>query len=137
MSHTSPPLPWKKGQQEHYATVVVEVEVCRVNDTGHVFSTHHVQGQEYQEILMTWPSGGQEQVAFALLTEACRREAVLDFLVQMSNDPDWLKNLQDLPEEEREEKFKAMGESLTKMVQNITDGIAESCVREAYDAMVR
>lgn len=128
----SPPLPWYKGSHKDHSVAVVEVEVCRVHHTGHVFSTHHLQDQVDNSVVMAWPGGGQEQVAFALLTEAVRREAILEFLVQMSHDPEWLPTLQAMSDEERDTKFKELGVSLTKVVQNIVDGIAENCVREAY-----
>lgn len=134
---TPPPFPWQKGSHDDHAVAVVEVEVCRVHHTGHVLSTHHLQDQVDNSIVMDWPSGGQEQVGFALLTEATRREAILEFLVQMSDDPEWLPRMQEMTDEERDAKFKELGESLTKVVQNIVDGIAESCVRETYERFTR
>ena len=92
-SQPQPPArPWKKGDQTDYSALIIEVEVCR-DKQGMVFSSHRLQGVEDRQVAMSWPTGGLEQVCFALLVEAVRREALLGIITVMSGEPEVLQRL--------------------------------------------
>lgn len=66
--------------------VVIEVRIRR-DEYGRITSTHSPQSTEDLAKLQSWSSGGLEQIAFGLLTEAVKREALLDILIQTTKEP--------------------------------------------------
>jgi hypothetical protein len=104
-----PALPWTKGDHGSYSMVKVEVEVCR-DEFGRVYTLHRLQDETDRETVMKWPSGGQEQIAFALLLEAVRREAVLGVLLELTKDKEFLSQLDGLPNK---------GEVLTGLAERV------------------
>ena len=131
-----PPGPWSKGDQGMYSMAVVEVEVCR-DAFGRVFSNHHPQEDADKDLVLTWPSGGQEQIAFALLAEASRREALLVMLVQMTKDKAFLSKMLALPEAEREKRMQDMAKALRMQMNRTVARIAEDVIREAFHNVTR
>jgi len=133
----NPPYPWKKGQNRNvtaqregrmvpvpdHDVAIIELEICR-DLLGPVYSSHKPQGQEDQDMLMSWPGSGQEHLAFALLTEALRREAVLGFLLNLSADKEYLSNIQAMSEEDRRQALTSLGngvlQSMVKSLQEMT-----------------
>lgn len=125
-----PPKPWVKGRQDQYSAFVIEVMICQ-NKVNQVFSTHALQNQEDAETAADLPSHGLEQAAFGLLTEAARREVLLQALIKVSQDSDCVQRyLLGTPEEQ--EKFEAelgansekvIHDTLRKMLPQITKEI--------------
>jgi hypothetical protein len=123
-----PPRPWKKGDQGAYSMVVLELEVCK-DEFGRVFTGHHPQDESDEKLLSTWPAGGQEMVAFALLTEAVRREALFGLLIEMSKNKDTLDKVKD--PEERAKIVQALTERLQVQTERTVKRLAEAAVNEA------
>lgn len=96
-----PDQPWDKGHHEAYTCLTIEVKVCQ-DANGRVWSIHDFQSPEDMKLAGMLQQGGVKQVAFALLTEAIRREAFLDVLAAMSENPEYVvKWLQGTPEEKQ------------------------------------
>lgn len=73
--------------------IVIEVRIRR-DDFGRVSSIHDLRGEEDRKTALSWPSGGLNEVAFALLAEAVKREAIVDVGLQATHDPDFLRKWQ-------------------------------------------
>lgn len=76
-----------------------------------------------------------EQTAFALLTEAARREAVLEILLLASNKPDLFKRLQEAEGEERESLITDLTRRLEFQLQETITKLSEGAVEEALLAI--
>jgi hypothetical protein len=110
---------------------VVEVRVYR-DEHGRVFSRHQLQDDADHGVAMSWPGGGQGSIAFGLLLEAIRREAILEMLLQMTHDPEAVERLQDLPEDKRDEAFEQMAKVLRMQMNKTIAKVARGAVEEAY-----
>ena len=128
----APDYPWKKGQNPDYSVAVLEVEVC-LDDLKHIYSSHRPQGDEDRELLLTWPGGGQEHVAFALLAEATKREAIFSMLLNMSNKPGFLGRLAEMPEAERDKAFEDISMVVMHTMGRHVQRIAKAAVEAAYE----
>lgn len=127
-----PTYPWKKGKQPGYEMAVVEVEIC-LDDLKQVYSSHRPADYEDQEMLMSWPSGGQEHVAFALLSEATKREAIFSLLLNISNKPGFLEFLAGLSEEERDKAFEDISTVVMHTMGQHVQRLAKDAVIAAYE----
>lgn len=130
-----PPYPWIKGKHPDHEVVIVEVEVCK-DEHGRVFSAHKLQAEEDESLSMEWPTGGQQQVAHALLVEALRREAVVGLLLRLSKDPEYLTKLSGMSEEERGQEVTGMAGAMLRVVGQSAHSMAESIVKEALASML-
>lgn len=110
---------------------VVEVQVC-YDDLKQVYSQHEPQSEGDRELLMSWPGGGQEHVAFALLSEAAKREALFSMLLNMSNKPDFIARLEGMTDEEREAAFEELSVAVMATMGETVQRIAKNCVKAAY-----
>lgn len=125
-----PKGPWIKGQQAEYAAFVIEVTICQ-NNVKQVFSTHALQDDSDAEIAQSLPSKGMEQAAFGLLTEAIRREVLLQALLKVTQDPKAISRhvLGTIGEKEEIEKeisdgtVQVMQDSIEKMIPQVTKEI--------------
>ena len=131
-----PRYPWKKGTHEDYECLVIEVEICR-DAIKQVYSSHRPQTQADQDLAMTWPGGGQEHIAFALLTEAARREAILALLMNMTHHQGFLAQLQGMEPEHLDAKLAEITESVLSLMGKLAQEIMPEVVRGAYESMVR
>ena len=129
---SAPDYPWKKGQTPVYSMVVLEVEVC-LDSLKHVYSSHRPQAEADQELLMMWPGGGQEHVAFALLAEATKREAIFSMLLNMSNKPGFIEHLESLSEEERDKAFGEIAMVVLDTMGKNAQQIAKAAVAAAFE----
>lgn len=125
-----PPPPWEKGTHEDYSSLVIEIAVCR-DARGRVFSRHALQDALDHETAMKWPGGGQGEVAFALLVEAVRREALLGLLVALTDDPDFATKIDALDPEEREAKMGELVVNLRSQMDNVVARLARGALEEA------
>ncbi len=80
---------------------------------------------------MSWPGGGQEAVAFALLVEAARREAMLGLLIEMSKDRSFVVSATESTDARRQ-AIRDLAEVLKIQISRTVDRIAESVVEEAF-----
>lgn len=135
MSSVPPPAEWVKGQHPDHDVVCVEV-LLRRDAHGRVYTEHHLQDAGDHEIVMRWPSGGLEQVAFALLAEAVRREAVLDLALQISQEPTFLDRWAAATEDERAESVGRMTDALRATVQQTVARVARAAILDALGQFV-
>ena len=133
MSTPPPPIPWTKGQHETYSAVSILVDIC-LDSSGQVFSTHRLHEALDRETVMTWAGGGQEQVAFGLLVEAARREAVLGLLLLASKDRELLTKLRSGSEEQRHAILTELSTGLRAQMDKTVGMIADAVVKEALQA---
>lgn len=123
-----PAQPWLRGKHDTHSMAVISIEICR-DEFGRVFSAHSPQEASDQETLMSWPGGGQQEMAFAMFTEAVRREALLSVLVLMSNRPNYQKQVQEATEKElevmRSEVRGVLHHQMTRMLNQLVDGAVE------------
>ena len=126
-----PPRPWERGEQDGYSALHVVVEVCR-DEHGRVYSAHRLGDELDEQTAMSWPGGGLNEAAFALLTEAVRREALVEFLVRMTHDPELIKRLCAMPEAEREDELRRSAKALHRQLRRTMAGLSEAAVREAF-----
>lgn len=130
MSSVPPPAEWEKGQHPDHDVVCVEV-LLRRDAHGRVYTEHHLQDAVDHEVVLRWPSGGLEQVAFALLVEAVRREAVLDLALQISQEPSFLRNLAAATDDERAAAIGRMADALRATVQQTVARVARAAILDA------
>lgn len=130
-----PARPWEKGIHEDYSALVLELEVCR-DGHGRVFSNHHLQDEKDQQVAMSWPSCGMEQVAFALLLEAVRRESLLCVLALMSQDPEALNRLMQMSETERAVWIQEMAAKVQQQIASVSERLVENAVQNTVTGMV-
>jgi len=127
-----PPLPWTRGRHGTHEVASIEVQVCR-DEFGRVFSCHNPVDKSDQELMADWPGHGLEQVALALLTEALRREALLQMIIRMSQDKDFVAKLNAMSPEDRQKELDGMRARLTTQVRRTTDRLAKDVVNEAFN----
>jgi hypothetical protein len=112
-------------KQQVHVTVVVD----RDDQTGAVMSSHYLASKTHEEEVLRWPSGGMEQIGFALLVEAVRREAMLDVILCLSREQGLLQRYQGDPQSVVQEIKPGMIEAL----HNLIDRLAEGALKEALD----
>jgi len=78
-----------------------------------------------------------EQTAFAFLTEALRREAILQALVFASGNPDLLKKLQDAEGGEREKLVVDLRKRLEFQLREVIARMSREAVEEALHTISR
>lgn len=123
-----PPPPWTKGSPE-YSMVSLILDVVQ-DPSGRVFSAHRLESPQDHETILQWSGGGLEQVAYALLVEAARREAVLGLLLMLSKEPQLLTALQASPER-HQAVVETMAQALRSQFDKTLTRIAESVSKEA------
>jgi len=84
-----PPFPWKTGTSESYTAFTVAVDVCQ-DQRKRVWSDQRFPTAEDAAAAQTLDGDAIQQIAYALLTEALRRELYLDAMVELSNNPDFI-----------------------------------------------
>lgn len=93
MSDRKPPsLPWNKASKD-YDTFDIKVSICEQDREGcrEVFSQHNFATPEDQVVARKLKSLGEEQISYALLVEALRREVYVQMLVELGkNSPEFL-----------------------------------------------
>ena len=133
-----PPAPWKTGRTEPtkdqagYEALAIEVHVA-MDDLKQIHSYHNLVTPEDQAVAMSWPGGGQEHIAYALLTEATRREAILAVLVNMTNDTEFLARVDAMAPEERDDLYNEFALKICLQMGKVAQKIARDCVIQAFD----
>jgi len=92
---------------------------------------HTLQDAQDQNTAMSWPTGGQEQVAFALLTETLRREALFGVLVRMTKDKTLPDRFVQMSPEMQQALLSEMGQQLRDQLSAVAEKMAEAAVEEA------
>lgn len=131
----APPYPWKKGKHESYSCFVIEVEVA-VDQFGHMWSNHKLQSQDDHDLTREMPSGGMEYVAHSLLCEMVKREAILEVLMRLGNDPEFKGRILDSAPEAQDRLLSDVTAAMLEVIQKATGQIGPEAARAALD-MVR
>ena len=127
-----PPETWVEGKHEDHDVLVLEVLVRRDHATGHVHSIHRV-GSDGVDLVSSWPTGGLEQVAFALLAEAVRREAILDMIIKATHDPEFLSGYKSATPEAQKVILNDLSTALRGTMAQTISRISEAALREALE----
>lgn len=106
--------------------IVVEVHVHR-DEHGRVHSNRRLRGESDQQVALSWPSGGMEQVAFALLVEAMRQEALLQILIKESQEPGFIARLT-ASKAEVDAEVALLRKALENQMATLVPRLAESAV---------
>lgn len=130
----APPYPWEKGQHSDYQAFVVEVEIA-VDQYGVPWSNHKLQDQRDHEITSTMKSGGMEHVAHALINEAVKREALLEVLIRMSNDPEFQGRIQDEASEAQSDLEQEVAGAIVEVFRRAAHELAPEAARAALNVV--
>ena len=132
------PDKWVKGQHESedHDVIVLEVVVLRERSTGRVYSTHRAQAESDEQVALSWPSGGLEQAAYALLAEAIRREAVLDVILEASRDPGLKARYQEASPEGRKAVASRLSSLLRESMSRTTARLSEAALQGALEQIL-
>lgn len=115
-------------------TVILEVHIQREH-SGAVYSKHVPRDASDLDVLRTWPTEGIPEVAFALLTEAVRREAVLDAILWVGSHPE---NRQRWREGDQQEAILAdLSPRLCEVIRQTTCRLSATALREALDQVTK
>lgn len=111
-----PPFPWISGVTDKYRCFSLLVEILQTNE-GFVFSNHKPATDKDEQTATTFPNGGLEQIAFALLMEAVRRETFILAMVNMTKDKEYLTKYSEMGEEERMEVETELAENVKEVLK--------------------
>lgn len=115
--------------------ITILVRISR-DSAGGVGSGHDFASDLDRKTAMGWPSGGLEQVVFGLLSEAIRREAFLDLIIQMTERPEYQDALRGMGPEERAVEVLRLAGLLCAQVARFTEAVASDAVKEAIGAVL-
>lgn len=138
MSDRKPPkMPWSKDSED-YSTFDIRVSICEKLRKGcrEVFSSHDFLSTEDMEVARSLLSLGEEQISFALLVEALRREMYVQCIVEIGqNSSEFLAEYADGDEEKRQEIAEAWGENLYLAVCTNVSKMAVSTAQEVLESL--
>lgn len=126
-------MSWTKGRQEDGSETIFLTVAVRQDVHGRIVSAHFPETETDEATLQTWRGGGLEQVAFALLTEAVRREALLDVILKASVDPGITRCWASSSEEERAAILQGLVKGAQESMGFAIDRLIESAMRSALD----
>lgn len=126
---TPPPTPWTKGSHEAYSAFSLTVDVCQ-DEFDRVWSSHCYETPEDEAVALQLKSGGAPQVAYALLTEAMRREAFVLTLVRMSKDPDFIQTYKTASDEVKRGMEADLGIAARQIMANTMSKMVAGVGRE-------
>lgn len=129
-----PDIPWETQHKENVSVfkIVVNVLEDRSSSVRHIYSYHDFSSPEDEKIARDLQSFGEEQSAFALLTETLRREASLELLVKLSNDEDYLQKYVDASEEEALNMHQELVHALLNTITSTSSKMASDIVKEVF-----
>jgi hypothetical protein len=78
-----------------------------------------------------------EQATFALLTEALRKEALLDIIIDASKDPLWLTRFKQATPDERKAAITRLAGILRETVGKSVARLSEAALQEALEQVLR
>jgi len=112
------PAPWPKGIHADYSAFVLEIHVRR-DKSGDLHSARQLQDEcDERTTEHMGSTGGMEEGALALLTEALRAEAMLQLLVKISNDAEF------------KEKVASEDVDMLDLIENLSKDTLEQVRRE-------
>lgn len=132
------PMQWTKGKHDDYSAFVLEVHV-RKDKAGGLRTRRSLQDDVDHAVVESYgASGGLEEGAMALLTEAARAEAMLQLLVKLSNDAEFKEKIagDSAPDDELIEKLsKDTLEQLRRGLETVVPSLAQETVQLVRDGL--
>lgn len=123
-----PPTPWVRGKQAGYTALDLVIHLCQ-DATGRVWSEHDFREALDEATSKTLKGFGNQQIAYALLVEAARREAFVDAMLTVQNNPDYLERYKAGDEALRDEMEAFIGdratEVMTRTLRKMAPGIGK------------
>lgn len=133
MADRPPTPPWKKGVNQAYTCFSIDTEVC-VDKDGQVWSSHSLE-REDEEISRTLQNYGEPQIAFALLTEALRREVFNDALLELSKDRKFIETYKTADAETRKQIEKNLANAALNIIVRSSRHMLLNITREILAMM--
>ena len=130
-----PPQPWVKGIQPEYRCFHATIEVCQDNENN-VYSSHYLTEDDDALICDSLPSKGLEQLAFGLITESLRREALIEMLIRLSSDETYIERYIGAEGEAKNKTKMEFSVDMGKMLEKIMFNMIPSITEEIFDMMV-
>ena len=130
-----PPQPWVKGVQPEYRCFQATIEICQDNEQN-VYSSHHLTDDNDALVCDSLPSKGLEQLAFGLITESLRREALIEMLVRMSSDDAYIEKYVGMSDEDKQKTKMEFAVEMNKMMEKIMFNLVPSVTEEVFHMMV-
>lgn len=125
-----PATPWIRGKGPDHDVIEVRVLVSR-SRMDCTWSMHDLLDDSDRDTALTWPTGGQRQVADALLVEAARRSALLELLRAMSKDKDLVTRLKTLTKDEQHARVAELSGEVVREMQRHLEDVVEAAMWEA------
>ena len=134
-SSTPPPKPWHRGAEYNYTEITVRVVETQ---DGWVFSEHDFASREDAESASKMQNGGGvKQLAYALTTEALRRETFLCFLVELSARPEALQRYMEGDDECREAFLRNLSNAALATIMGVSRKALPSIAREVLHMVLQ
>jgi hypothetical protein len=133
-----PPPPWVKGKGEDYAAFVIEVHICETyprQPVRMVYSHHDFQSDLDQETARGLISAGEEQIAYALLLNAVRREGFIEALIQFQQDNECIDRYAAADADERRDLEMELAAKMVTMLSRSIRKMAPEVARETLVMM--
>lgn len=130
----SPDKPWVPGKHPTYSALRLRVNLCQ-DQHGNVWSDHDFETPADAVVAGSLPQGGVTQIAHALLTEAVRREAFLCALVELTKDPEYLRNYKGGTPEKRAAAEATLQEAVTFVITKALEKMAKPAVADVLAMM--
>lgn len=130
--HEMPPTPWTKGKHEGHSVFNLEVEICEVDKGGvrMVFTQHDFQSVADEKVCRALKSMGEEQIAYALLLNALRREMFIETLLHIQQDPTFLSSYKEADEEEQRNREVEVAAKMVTTLDRAIRKMAPEVARE-------
>ena len=131
---TPPSFPWIAGVQKDYTMVRIEVQICQLNN-GDVYVGHQPLTEEDEKTLIQMPSYGQEQISYALSLEGLRREAYIQLLLKLQDDPEYLNRLKNMDPETKTLEITELSDILIDFMEKTISKLAPFAVEEIIEML--
>lgn len=127
--------PWERGQHPTHTAFDIVVNVCQSSE-GAVY-TQHFLAEEDSKWASALRSGGEEQIAFALLCEAVRREAFLETLIEGGKDENYIRRYGEGDEEVRAKMEKELEQRILSHMLRTVHRLAADKAKEVLKIISR
>jgi len=120
--------PWPKGTHDSHVGFVIEVHVRRDRD-GALTCLRGLQDEVDDLATRVLATGGMEEGAWALLTEAARTEAMLQILVRMSKDAEFKRKME-IDTDDDDQLIDSLSATTMEQIRRELQGIVPEVARE-------
>jgi len=133
-----PSHPWQKGKGDDYTAFVMEVHVCETyprQPVRMVYTHHDFQSPEDRDTARGLISAGEEQIAYALLLNAMRREGFIEALIQYQKDKEFLDRYSAADVDERQDLENELAAKMVTVLSRLIRKMAPEVARETLMMM--